>query len=107
MKYGIVRGQAGQQRPVRGAAARAQIERELHGVVLASTSHLPKVPDRRFYELRQWRQKPLGGVLWFIDASHAIGTPMHILLVIPRVLAAYIEDLYSDTPHAAAVKKVA
>ena len=71
-----------------GMEARRRIDRELHGVVLAA----PAVPDKSWYDLRRQRTKPYGGLLFFIDRAVAAGTPRAVLMVIPRVIEAYIAD---------------
>ena len=91
MRLQIIRG--GQSRK-RGRQARDHVDRELHGVVLESTAHLDRVPDQRGYNLRSGRSKPYGALLWFIDRAVAIGTPYHVIAVIPGVLAEYIKAAY-------------
>jgi hypothetical protein len=98
--YQIVRGQA---RAVHGREAKRKIDRELHGVVLASTAHTEKVPESHaswFYDLRRGQLKVYGALLRFIDISIANGTPRDVLKMIPRFLDAYIDEVYEDSQRA-------
>jgi hypothetical protein len=91
MTFRIIRG--GESRK-RGRMARDHVDRELHGVVLASTDHLSRVPDPSLYDLRRQRTRPYGGLLYFIDRCVAMGTPYHVVAVIPGVIAEYIRCAY-------------
>jgi len=105
--YQIERG--GQARRVRGVEARRKIDRELHGVVIASTAHLPRVPQEQahfFFDLRRGRRKLYGALLRYVDTCAANGTSKEVLLLIPRWIEAYIDDLY-ETPNPTALRKVA
>ena len=93
MSFRIIRG--GQSRK-RGRMARDHVDRELHGVVLAATDHLDRVPDPSLYDLRRQRTKPYGGLLYFIDRCVAMGTPEKVLSVIPGVIAEYIRQAYEN-----------
>jgi hypothetical protein len=98
MTFQIIRG--GQERR-RGRLARDRVDRALHEVVLSSTDHLVRVPDASFYDLRRGRTKPYGSLLWYIDRCVAMGTPEHIIAVIPGVVAEYIRTAYEwrDSGH--------
>ena len=105
--YQIERG--GQACRVRGAEARRKIDRELHGVVIASTAHAERVPQEHaamWYDLRRNRRHLYGSLLRFVDVSAANGTSKAVLLLIPRWIEAYINDLY-ETPNPTALRKVA
>ena len=104
--YQIERG--GQARRVRGAEARKKIDRELRGVVIASTAHLQRVPQEQadfFYDLRRGQRRVYGSLLTYVDTCAANGTSKEVLLLIPQWIAAYINDLY-ERPHTTALRKV-
>lgn len=86
--YQIVKGD--QPRVIRGIEARKKIARELHAVVLQTP--VPKEQRAYLYDLRRGRRHIWGGLLRFIDVSVLTGVARSTLLVIPRVIAHYIED---------------
>lgn len=77
--------------------ARKEVDRELHAVVVQSTAHLARVPDRMTYDLRCGQRRVYGTLLTFIDRRIADGTPEKLLQVIPAVLAVYIHDQCRDS----------
>lgn len=93
--YQIMRG--GLARRVIGQQARQKITRELHGVVLASTAEVGRVPANHaewFYDLRRGRRHIYGSLLRFIDVSITHGASKDVLLMIPRWIESYICDQY-------------
>jgi hypothetical protein len=90
--------------PHRGIEAKAKIDRELHGLVVRVSSATGRVPVECpdwFYDLRRKQLKVYGGLLRFIDVSVAQGTDKTVLLHIPELLRAYIEDCYGEPKKAA------
>ena len=93
----------GQARPVRGAKAREHIKRELHGLaiavqgdrtiaeVAAAAPQGVNVADW-WTDVRRQRQSVYGSLFRFIDIAIRLRTPRTVLLVIPQVIATYIND---------------
>jgi hypothetical protein len=95
----------GVPRFVRGQLARQNIDRELHGIVVASgpvAKHVPEHMADWFYDLRRKQLKVYGGLLRFIDISAEIGTPKELIKTIPPMLDSYIDDVYDDQQRRAA-----
>lgn len=94
----------GVPRRVRGREARAKIDRELHGAVIATGSVRGRVPDHMadwMYDLRRKQLRVYGGLLRFIDLAAQTGTPREVVERIPGMLASYIADAYDDWGRAA------
>lgn len=72
-------------------AARAKIERLMHGAALTLVRDDSVSEDWR-YDLRRGRLYIYGGLLRYIDAAIQQGTTREDLQHIPRWIAAYIDD---------------
>lgn len=107
-EYRIVRGSL--PRALRKPAARAIIERETHGIVLAATDDgVPKMFADWWFDLRRKRLRVYGALLRFIDLcalrdeNGRRRAPKWIVKMIPQWIDAYIDDAYADgdDPNAA------
>lgn len=100
MRYQIHRG--GQARTVKGVVAKRRIQREQHGLVLVaqgnrSVREVAETVAKANYwwtDLRRGQNTIYGSLLRFIDASIALGVPLHVMLAIPGMLNVYIREQY-------------
>lgn len=99
----VVRGEAtaGPRPPgpawLRRHEARRRVDRETHALVVETpTEAVPAQFADWWYDLRRGQLRIYGGLLRFLDIRRDAGTPKAVLLLIPRILEAYIEDLYDD-----------
>jgi hypothetical protein len=102
MKYRIDRG--GQARTIKGAEARRNIARLMHGAAVA-LEVTPQHADWH-YDLRRGRLRIYGSLLRYIDTAIQQGKSKDEVKLIPQWIAAYIDEQFAPTP-AAALKLVA
>ena len=115
----------GQARRVKGALAREHIRRELHGLALqvqgtrtiaevAACAPTDPVNVADWWKsIRTKRAAVYGSLFRFIDIAVRLRTPRSVLLVIPQVIAVYINDACDENestpPHRppGAIRRVA
>lgn len=102
MTYQFHRG--GQARTVNKVEARRKAERAAHNVVMLTQGDrtVPEVAQviasvtDHWTDLRRSRLFVYGALLRFIDFAIALGTPRAVLLLIPGIIATYINDQFPD-----------
>ena len=94
--YRIDRG--GVERRIYGAKQAAK--REAHTLVAQTLTDVPSTVAPQYhdwaYDLRRGRMTIYGSLLRFIDTLRARGIAKETALLIPRWIAAYIEDIYGE-----------
>ena len=104
MAYRIVSGQAP---TVRGREAKRKIQRLMHGAAISlDVQAAPAEHAQWHYDLRRGRLHIYGALLRYIDTALAQGRTAEELKVIPRWIAAYIDES-ADPANTAEIKLVA
>lgn len=104
--YQTMKVSTGQPRRVYGA--RDRIKREAHALVIQTTEGdtAKDKPDALWAtDLRRGRLNIYGSLLRFIDTLHRKGVSKEMAMQIPRWIAAYVDELWSDTPSAAQINE--
>ena len=103
MSQGFQLHRGGQARRVKGALAREHIKRELHGLAIqvqgdrtiaevAAAAPQGLNVAAWWADIRSQRACVYGSIFRFIDIAIRLRTPRTVLLVIPQVIATYIND---------------
>jgi precorrin-4 methylase len=94
--------------PRRVYGARERIKREAHALVIQTTdgdTAKDKADALWVTDLRRGRLSIYGALLRFIDTLHRKGVSKEMAMQIPRWIAAYVDELWSDTPSQQVIKR--
>jgi len=100
----------GQARRVKGALAREHIKRELHGLAIqvqgdrtiaevAACAPQGVNVAAWWADVRSQRAAVYGSLFRFIDIAVRLRAPKSVLLVIPQVIAEYINECVDEREH--------
>ena len=107
MTYRMVLEAGGQAPRFKGREAKRKVQRELHGLAIQVQGDRPVkeiaalAPQgvnvaQWWFDCRRGRQSVYGSLFRFIDLAIRLRTPKSVLMVIPEVIASYINDQVTD-----------